>query len=336
MTAGVESSATIAVADLRVSVVVVDRSSERLDDCLRALAQQTIAPHEVIVAITGSKTTGLTDHPGVRVVRTPHGASIASARRAAGEVATGEIVAFLDDDIVVDTVWLDRMRTPYADPRVAGVGGRVAQGLDGETHSGLADVGRLLPDGRLTNNFAADPGRPIEVDHLPPANLSFRRCLYRAIGGFDGVFPDEGRHAEASASIRIRRAGGILLFIPDAVGCGPTPAPPTSRLQDPAELYRWRRSHAALLVCLFGRRAAIVRHYTRVTSREQYERLVEAAMLTTPYWGRADGTRRPLRRRLQAHFPLGYAAAELAGLAVGIGTGRPAQRVVWQNQPEWV
>ena len=73
-----------------------------------------------------------------------------------------DVVAFLDDDSIVRPTWLENLVKPYADPRVGAVGGRVVNDLD-EVAAADPDSGRAAaPDGRLTGNFAADPGRVVE------------------------------------------------------------------------------------------------------------------------------------------------------------------------------
>lgn len=265
------------------------------------------------------------DRPALSLLTLDPAETIAVARDAAAAASVGEILAFLDDDVIVNPEWLERIRDVYADPAVAAAGGRLDHTVQGEALRGLGDVGRILADGRLTRNFAADPGRIIEVDHLPAVALSFRRSAWEAIGGLSRRFPDDGRYAEAEACLHVRHAGGRLLFVPAAIGSAPAPEIPPYGRSDPRALYRLRRAHMAMLVGVYGPGAGLVRHYAATTVREQRRRVVEAAMLTTPYWGRADGTRRPLRRRLDAPLPLGYAVAEIAGLAAGIVTGRRAR-----------
>ena len=45
-------------------------------------------------------------------------------------LATGDIVAFLDDDAVAHAGWLTGLTRSYADPDVIGVGGRTEPGWD--------------------------------------------------------------------------------------------------------------------------------------------------------------------------------------------------------------
>ncbi|GAB6859012.1 glycosyltransferase family 2 protein [Microbacterium xylanilyticum] len=319
------AAAAVAPPTTSVSVIVATRGSARLSACLAALfSQATTADEVIVVDARGSLAAParITDVPGVRIIRRDPAPSLADARLAGAVAATGDVLALVDDELVVDPDWLDHLRETFADPRVVAAGGRVREGRDGEAALGVGDIGRLLPNGELTRNFAADPGRTIEVDHLPTANFAVRRAAWDAVGGLDVRFPDAGRFAETDLALRLARAGGRLLFVPAAAGSLPDAEKRPYGRSDPRALYLRRRCHAAMLAGVAGPFAPIVRHYAATTVRAQRMRLVEAAMLTTPYWGRADGTRRPLRRRLDAPLPLGYAVAEISGLIAGIVAGR--------------
>ena len=52
----------------------------------------------------------------------------------------------------------------------------------------MSAIGRLLPDGRLTGFFGADPGRIIDVNHGIGANMAFRRHVLGRLGGFRDDF----------------------------------------------------------------------------------------------------------------------------------------------------
>lgn len=104
--------------------------------------------------------------------------------------ANGEIVAFLDDDSIPESNWLNELVPPYIDPQVGAVGGRVFDhtGFDFQHRFAIADrlsyanltvkselVGLSFPQ---TLNFPTILG----------ANSSFRRAALLEIGGFDEEF----------------------------------------------------------------------------------------------------------------------------------------------------
>lgn len=316
-------------------VISAHAPPDRLRTCLNHLAALEPPPLEVVVvdASTDNHTTQLIaeEFPGVRFIRNESGAG--TSRRRGYTATTGDIVAFLDDGSLVDRRWLEHLLTPYADPRVMGVGGRSLTGVMGEETESLGDIGRLLPDGRLTDNFGADPGRTIEVDHLPGGNMSFRRTVLEAIDGFRGPSPG-GNSCEASnIALRVRRDGGTLVFQPDAITRRVTTQPDTSgRRFDRRRLYARRRNHIVLLVQVFGWRDPVVRNFARTTVREQRQYAWLAASHLRSH--KLNGEKRTLLARAGAAITLTGAIVELAGLAAGFPAAFIARRRDHREKPD--
>jgi glycosyltransferase involved in cell wall biosynthesis len=113
----------------KASVIVPTYSLERFKDILEAvdsLLQQTFPNKEIIVAVDKNEDLYLklkdSLSPLVRVVlSTEAGAS--SARNAGIKMATGDIIAFIDDDVIVNEIWLSMHVRNYKDPNVIGAGG---------------------------------------------------------------------------------------------------------------------------------------------------------------------------------------------------------------------
>lgn len=100
-----------------VSIVIPARNEERhLRRCLQAIAQQTVAPYEVIVVDNGSsdKTAAITrDFPFVVVVDEEQ-EGIAYARNAGFDAATGDIIGRIDADIALPSDWVEHVQAYYA------------------------------------------------------------------------------------------------------------------------------------------------------------------------------------------------------------------------------
>ena len=316
---------------LSVSVVVITYARPQfVRTCLEHLRRLDSAPHEVIVvdASPDDRTKNLVadEFPNVTLLRNDLGpGTMPESRQIGFAAATGDIVAFIDDDAYVDPDWLDELRKPYADPAVVGVGGRASNGIEGEETKGLGEIGRLLPDGRLTGNFGADPGRVIEVDHLLGANMSFRRSALEAIGGIRGNYPGTCLCEESDISLRLKRAGGTLVFQPAAL-VRHVAAPYTSggKRFDRRYLYYARRNHIVLLARVYGWSHPLVRRYVLSTIRAQSDYVWEMLVRFGPRM--ADGSRRPLGRRITSPVILTRAVAELAGLVAGFPAGWIARR----------
>ena len=319
---------------LTASVVVVTYGRpDHVRTCLTHLAALRTAPLRTFV-VDGSpdnRTAKIVaeEFPSVGYLRNRLGRGATAESRQIGFAATtGDVVAFVDDDAFAEPDWLDELLLPYEDAQVVGVGGRALNGLDGEETRGLGQIGRLLPDGRLTGNFAADPGRIIEVDHLLGANMSFRRSAIEAIGGIRGKYPGTCMCEETDISLRLVRAGGKLVFTPKAVvhhvaapyGIG-------GKRFDRRWLYYSRRNHIVMLARVFGWRDPVLRRYVGAALREQraYLRLA---------WGRLLG-RDPdsagsfLAVRVGAAAALTRSMAEVGGILAGFPSaidGRWADR----------
>ena len=315
----------------RVSVVV--RGGENPDlliTCLEHLGALRTAPDEIIVIAPdtdeSSRRLVTEKFPDVVQLRLPWRPGRAQPPWQAGLArAGGDVVAFLDDDTRVDELWLDALTAPYTDPAVSAVGGRVVsagggEDLRDEAMTGLASIGRVLPSGELTSYFGADPGRQVEVDHLPESNMSFRTAAVEAVGGFRVGHPGSGRRDATDLALRLGAAGYRLVFAPQAVtrrDAATTEDAADAERTDLRHLFGTRRDHLVLLVGAYGWTHALVRRYPATTVRDQHRHLRAAYRLLR---GRPDarGVRPSLRRRASSPWIATRSAAELAGLAAGV------------------
>ncbi|MFP3714952.1 glycosyltransferase family 2 protein [Puerhibacterium sp. TATVAM-FAB25] len=252
--------------------------------------------------------------PDVRVVRPGPGGTPGLAE------LRGDVVAFVHDDARAAPGWLDALVAPYADPDVAGVGGRVVDAGPQDEADGLELVGRLLPDGRLTDRFGTDPGRVVDVDHLHGAAMSFRRTALAAAGGVSA----RGCWVGTDLSLRVRAGGGRLVFAPRAVVHHDGRCGALDTRSDLRSLYHHRRDHVVTLVRLFGWRDPILRRFARTVARDQGAYVWAVRARLGPRM--ADGSPRPLLRRVTAPVVLAGIAAELGGLVAGLPAAAAERR----------
>lgn len=206
------------------SIVVPTRGRvEALRETLAALLELDYLPsrYEVIVVEDGM------DQRAAQTVRElsnygrtlryetqrPRGA--ASARNHGAAVASGEVVLFCDDDIIVER---SHLRMHLA--RREGNGDAIVGGT-WDLHPLLLAELRKTSFGRfrigLEQRFQDEArGEPIgdgcmRVKLLPSTNLALRRELFWDLGGFDESFPGAGAE-DQDFSLRARAAGfGLLL-----------------------------------------------------------------------------------------------------------------------------
>jgi GT2 family glycosyltransferase len=161
---------------------------------------------------------------GVRCVRELR-VGLDFARNRAIAEATGEIVAFLDDDVVVDRNWIWAMRRAWAENPDAGcvTGLVLPMALDTEAQV-LFELRGGFRRGFRPQRYGAVRHKE---RHYPAgsgrfgagANMSLRRDLVRALGGFDEAL-DTGRPLPGGGDLdifyRVLRSGATLVYEPQA------------------------------------------------------------------------------------------------------------------------
>jgi GT2 family glycosyltransferase len=189
---------------------------------IRSLTLQTHRPEEVVLVIDHCPpllVRARAEFVGVRVLPSTGDPGLSGARNTGVQAATGDAVAFLDDDAVADPQWATRLLAAYADPDIIGVGGYAQPSWD-EPRPGW------LPrefDWVVGCSYRGLPQIPARVRNFIGVNMSFRRDVLERLDGFR---PDLGRIGtrplggeETDLCIRATAAfeGGLLLYDPSAV-----------------------------------------------------------------------------------------------------------------------
>ncbi len=189
--------------------------------CLEHLLRSVDVPDQILVvdASADSQTRDIVAAmTHVTYIAFPAGAGhMTASRNEALRHADGEIVAFLDDDANVEPEWASALREAYADPSIAAAAGRTRNGLAGEGTAAINEIGRFLPDGTLTGNFAAAVDEMVDIDHGIGANMSFRRATLELLGGFRADYPGTALREDTDIFLRVRMLGLRSVFVPRAV-----------------------------------------------------------------------------------------------------------------------
>ncbi|HYE61492.1 MAG TPA: glycosyltransferase [Phycisphaerales bacterium] len=191
----------------RATVVVCTYNGSRtIRETLEALARLDYPDFEVIVVNDGS-----TDCAGeiaaefpFRVITTEN-RGLSAARNTGWMEATGEVIAYVDDDAAPDPQWLQYLAATL---------------LDG--HAGAGGPNLHVPsDGPTATCVSATPGNPTHVllsdtvaEHVPGCNMAYWRWALEAIGGFDHQFRIAGD--DVDVCWRLQDRGWTLGFSPAA------------------------------------------------------------------------------------------------------------------------
>ncbi len=193
-----------------ITAIVCTRGRpERLRECLLALVAQDHPRFEVIVVdnappdqANAAVVDELTDQLAVRRVVEPI-PGLARARNTGVRAAATDVVAFLDDDEIVDGRWLSELAFGFAaDPRIGAVNGMILPvSLRTQAQSWFEEYGGHSKN-RGLDTLIFDPSRPGDqhpLYPLPPfgagGNMAFRRDALIEIGGFDPALELVRRHA---------------------------------------------------------------------------------------------------------------------------------------------
>lgn len=224
VSAGQSTGMRLSTAPATVSVVICVYTEARWDAMAAAIAslRQPPAPTEVLVVV---------DHhpelfrrvqaafPDVIAVTNDGPRGLSGARNSGVAAATGEIIAFLDDDAVADKGWLRYLLKPFAQPQVAAVGGSVQPDWE-------ITPPRWLPEEFYWVVGCSYRGLPVArgvVRNPIGANMAFRRDVFSKIGGFHsdvgrvGTLPAGCEETELCIRLRQRMPDAVIMYEPRAV-----------------------------------------------------------------------------------------------------------------------
>jgi glucosyl-dolichyl phosphate glucuronosyltransferase len=152
--------------------------------------------------------------------------------------ARGEILAFMDDDVMVDVKWLQTLTSIFQRPDWAGAGGRILPERSFTPPAWLSVEGRYALAPLAMFDLGPQPGELLE----PPfgTNMAFRKEVFQKVGGFRtdlGPRPgSETRSEDTEFGVRALAAGQRLWYEPSAVVYHSLPA---NRLQKKYFLAWW-------------------------------------------------------------------------------------------------
>ncbi len=311
----VERRAFLERAPFATVVVATRDRPDRLADCLESLLALEYPQYEVVVVDNAPRTEAAAElvrdsfaARGVRYVREER-PGLAVAHNRGVEEARGSVVAFTDDDVLVDRLWLLELARAFeAGENVGCVTGLI---LPSELETSAQLV--LEHFSRLAKGFSRqlfDTGANRPASQLFPyaaglfgsgANMAFSAEALRRVGGFD---PATGTGTRA-------RGGDDLAAFFDVVSLGYT------LVYEPAALVRHRHARDAdLRRQLFDYGAGLTAYLTR-TVVGRPARMLDIARRVPRGLAHGLGRRSTRNAGWQALVPRELVRAERRGMLYG-------------------
>jgi GT2 family glycosyltransferase len=207
----------------RVSVAICTHTDERFSDLCDAIAsveRQTLPALEIVVVVDRNPEllTRVADaFPSLVALDNRQHPGVGGARNSAVEVASGDVVAFLDDDACAESDWLEQLLPVFCEPNVLGGGGRITP---------LWATGRpsWFPkefDWVIGCSYQGLPEKTAAVRNVIGANMAIRKQVLDETGGFLPGFGKVGALSEPEETefcIRAQRRwpSGKWMYVPDA------------------------------------------------------------------------------------------------------------------------
>ena len=212
---------------LRVSVVICAYTLNRLVDIHEAVASalsQTLPPHHVIISVDHNRELLerlKTELPAaVALVSNDSVKGLSETRNAGIRTATGDIIAFIDDDAVAEKDWLEKLSRHFQNSVVAAVGGKIVpQWLDGSRPAWFPEE----LDWIIGCTYAGLPQRGNLVRNLIGCNMAFRASVFTSVGLFNTAVgrtsKTQGIGEDSEICLRLTRLlpGSLIVYEPGAV-----------------------------------------------------------------------------------------------------------------------
>jgi len=215
---------------MKVSVVVCTYSPNMFThfiECVESLLNQTYKNIEIICIVDGNRgyfemikerKGELFKERGIKLLLNSKNLGLLESRNRGARLATGDIIAFIDDDAIAEKNWIKELVKMYRMGAIA-AGGKLLP-------LWIAKKPRWLPEEFYWLIGATHLGFPEEVTEVRNtfgSNLSFRRDVFLELGGFNtrmggikGSKMLQGGETELCERMR-RKYGRGVMYNPNAI-----------------------------------------------------------------------------------------------------------------------
>jgi len=210
-----------------VSVVICTYSMERYDvfsECVESVLDQTYEPLEIVIVVDGNPDVfdrvkeDFGHHENLVMHNNDENRGISYSRTKGAKLASGEVVAMIDDDATAEPDWISELVSVYESSDAVAVGGHVAPNWV----SGKPD---FFPEEFYWLVGCDERGFGEHMEELRNtygSNISYKRDVFLEVGGYDENTGRKGdRHIqahEAPVCVRIRKLTGKgVIYTTEAV-----------------------------------------------------------------------------------------------------------------------
>jgi glycosyltransferase involved in cell wall biosynthesis len=152
-------------------------------EAVRSCGEQTLKPVEIIVVIDYNEELlirATKQFSNACVVANQSTKGVSGARNTGVAVASGEIIACLDDDAYAEADWLEKLIDPFTNPKVAGVGGWILPHWPDSPPEWFPETFYWI----LGCSYAGLPETDSPIRNAIGANMAIRRRVFELVGGF--------------------------------------------------------------------------------------------------------------------------------------------------------
>ncbi len=209
---------------LNFTVIICAYTEDRWDDLISSVSSvkaQSIPPSQIIIVIDHNRQLyerALAQFPGITLLENRDERGLSGARNTAISAATGNIIAFIDEDAAADRDWLKLLNQNFADPRVLGVGGSIIPNWE----NGRPNWFPREFDWVVGCTYIGLPEQTAPVRNLIGCNMAFRREVFEGVGVFRngigrvGTIPVGCEETEICIRARQKWPEGSFVFEPRA------------------------------------------------------------------------------------------------------------------------
>ncbi len=208
-----------------VSAIIAAYTEERLPkltEVIASLQAQTYPLDEIILVIDHNPALhaiAKAAFTGVHVVNNTGQRGLSGARNTGVELATGDLLAFVDDDAIPEPHCIETLVAACSAPAILGVGGHLTPDWQSQRPAWFPDEFGWV----VGCSYVGLPERQSRVRNLIGASMLIRRSAFHAVGGFREDMGRVGRTPigceETEWCLRAQSStiGGFFVYEPNAV-----------------------------------------------------------------------------------------------------------------------